>query len=375
MSTLSIPNLAILSSKKDLTQHRKSFPCQFERVIEQEGACRRYYSMTPSVLYGEFINHHFRAQDGLSRFVYLESLEDDLWYGAAFLDNELLNEYIEPFDVLMSTLAYDCHKAQYVFCPTDLEFLYAEKLIVIDPINASEDALSEYQLALVESNRLFKIVGGLLGVALSVMVAWYVFAPSTGSTVRTEPLINPTADFIAAYPTTLSASNALTNAIHLLMETALLPEPAIGDAVTLRGDSLVVEVDKNALSSQTWQHWLDKQSRILPWYSHDLSRFSFPVTYSGEWKPFVVDAFLVSFLDALNPLGVEVSNQKSTITGDITSHSMILNFTGALPHLLVLNELINSQAITTNSLSLTRNSPNEFSLTLSLSLHGVLHEY
>ncbi|MUK76585.1 hypothetical protein GNP84_06650 [Aliivibrio fischeri] len=372
--SISSANLAILSSKKELNQHRKLFPCQFERIIEQEGIYRRYYSMTQTILYGEFILNEFQEQDGLSRFVYLEPLEDELWYGAAFLEGELLYEYVEPFDVLINILAYDCHKAQYVFCPTELEFLYAEKLIVIEPFNVNEETLNDYQLNLVENSRLLKIIRVFFALVLSAMVTWYLFVPSAETPIEKVTITSPTTEFINTYSTRLSASNALTNAIHLLMETALLPAPAISDKVTLEGGALVAAVNKNKVNTKTWNAWLDTQSLLLPWYSDEMSRFSFPVAHS-KWKPFVLDTFLVSFLDALKPLDIDVSNQQSTVTGNITSHSMVLSFTGALSHLLVLNELISSQAITTNSLSLTRNSPNEFSLTLSLSLHGVTHEY
>lgn len=53
MSTLSLATFVILPSEKELKRHRKLYPSQFERIVENGAMLRRYYSMTPAVLYGE----------------------------------------------------------------------------------------------------------------------------------------------------------------------------------------------------------------------------------------------------------------------------------------------------------------------------------
>lgn len=376
MSNITLASLAILSSQKELNRHRKQFPCQFERVIKEGLTFRRYHSMTPSVLYGELIKTTHQLNSDQGRCVYIERLDSSSWYGATFDNGQLLYEYVEPFDTLMQTLAYDCHKSASIFSPTDADdFLaYAEKVVQVDPVNIKW--IDGYQLSRIDNYLPVKIMGGVAALVVGGVLLAYLFMPKQSQSVTVNEPINLTTQFIQTYGTNLSASNTLINAIHLLAETAFLPPPMKGDTVTLSNRSLVVSVTKNGVSEKTWQQWLTNKPTLNALYNDTDSTtgaFSYPLSHQVTWQPLTVERYLPSLLDALKRLGITVSGEKPEQIGDITSHSMTLTMTDNISKLLVLRELIDNSVITTNALTLTRTSINEFTLSLSLSIHGVNH--
>jgi hypothetical protein len=381
MSNITLASLAILSSQKELSRHRKQFPCQFECVIEigskKDGITfRRYHSMIPAVLYGELIKTTHQLNSDQGRCVYIERLDSNSWYGATFDNGELLYEFVEPFEQLMQTLAYDCHKSASIFSPTDADdvLVHSEKVVQVDPVNMA--LIGEYQLSRIDNYLPVKIMGGVAALVVGVFVLAYLFMPKQSQSVTVNEPINLTTQFIQTYGTNLSASNTLINAIHLLAETAFLPPPMKGDAVTLSNRSLVVSVTKNGVSEKIWQQWLTNKPTLNAFYNDTNSTtgsFSYPLSHQLTWQSFTMERYLPSLLDALKRLGITVSDEKPKQIGDITSHSMTLTMTDNISKLLVLLELIDNSAITTNALTLTRTSINEFTLSLSLSIHGVNH--
>ncbi|MUK41503.1 hypothetical protein GNP61_08000 [Aliivibrio fischeri] len=372
MSTLSLATFVILPSEKELKRHRKLYPSQFERIVENGSMLRRYYSMTPAVLYGEFIKQHIQPQNDFGRFVYIERLDDESsWYGAAFEDGQLLGEYVESFEQLMQNLAYDCHLATHIFTPTIFDSVYSHKLSVIEKLTASQET---YQLERVNEHQAEKIMGGLILIVLALFISLYLFMPKQEQPVSSnEPIIDPTAQFIQSYNDKLIASNVLTNAIHLLTETALLPTPLKSDAVTLSGNTLIATLDKSTINEQTWKQWRSNDTTLNALYVETTKAFTFPITSMAKWQPFDVTHYLPAFLDALKLLNITVTNQQSIQYGDITTHSMLLTMKGEISKALILSELIDNPAITTNALTLTRTSTDEVSLTLSLSIHGITY--
>jgi hypothetical protein len=81
---MKLANLAVFSSKKELKRHQKQFPCQYEHIIEEGDTFRRYHSMEPAALYGEWIKITNQLHSDLGRCVYIERLNENAWYGAAF---------------------------------------------------------------------------------------------------------------------------------------------------------------------------------------------------------------------------------------------------------------------------------------------------
>ncbi len=366
--SITLAELAILSSKKELEQHRKLFPCQYERIIEHDALYRRYYSMEPTLLYGELIKD---SLNNTTHFVYFEQLPyTSLWYGAAFKDKQVIYEYIEPLEQLIQTLAYDCHKATEIFTNAVFSFSHSEKFTLINPVSSIDIEEPQYQLEAIKSHYLPFFIGGAVMALILLMIYLLLPVPEPIKQTRT---ISPTEQFIQNYPKSLSAANTLTNAIHLLMETALLPEPIKSDTVMLDGDTLVASVNKNEISDSIWQQWINIHPNLALLYDDVNNVFLFSLSPNKDWQAFLVKQYYPSLLSTLHTLDVTISNQHTTQTGDITTHSMVLNLNGELSKLLTLSELINSSAITTDALILTRNSMHEFTLTLSLSIHGVTH--
>ena len=381
MSNITLASLAILSSQKELNRHRKQFPCQFERIIEigskKDGITfRRYFAMTPAVRYGDFIHNELQSQNDHGRFVYIERLDSSSWYGATFDNDELLYEHIEPFDTLMQTLAYDCHKSASIFSPTDAgDFLvHSEKVVQVDPVDMAW--IDEYQLAKIDNYLPVKILGGITGLILGLFVLAYFLMPAQSHSVKANEPINPTTAFLQSYSTQkVSASNALTNAIYLLAETALLPPPMKGDTVTLVKDekTLQVAVSKNNVRETTWTQWLNAHATLSPLFDSTTSSFVFPLEYKPVLTPLSVTRYQTSLLDALHVLNINVVQASMRRIGSIEVQELQLSMKGSISHLNVLRELIYSPVITATELTLTRANTNEFTLTLSIDIHGITH--
>ena len=374
---MKLARFAAFSSKKELKRHQKQFPCQYERIIEEGDTFRRYHSMEPAVLYGELVRVEHQLDSDLGRCVYIERLNENAWYGAAFDNGQLLYEYIEPFDMLMQTFAYDCLKSTSILSPTDADaFLaYAEKVVSVEPVEMAW--MDSYQLAKIDNYLPVKIMGGVAALVAGLFLLAYVLMPKETQTVEQEVIVDPAIAFIQTYGSNVPAANALMNATHLLAETALLPSPIKGDIVTLNDRTLTVAVAKNGISENTWQQWLINTPSMSELYrdgnSDGNGTFSFPLSHQEQWQPFDVTHYLPSLRDALKRLNIVVSDNKMMVTGDITSHTMTLMLSDGLGKILVLRELIDNPAITTDSLTLTRTSMSEFTLSLTLSIHGMTH--
>ena len=374
---MKLANLAVFSSKKELKRHQKQFPCQYERIVEEGDTFRRYHSMEPAVLYGEWIKTTHQLHSDLGRCVYIERLNENAWYGAAFDNGQLLYEYIEPFDMLMQTFAYDCHRVESILSPTNADdFLsYAEKVVSVEPVEMAW--MDSYQLAKIDNYLAAKIMGGVAALVVGLYVLAYLFMPKETQTVEQDIIIDPAIAFIQTYGSNVPAANALMNATHLLAETALLPLPIKGDSVTLSDRALTIAVTKNGISENTWQQWLINSPSMSALYrdgdSDGNGVFSFPLSHQVQWQPFDVTHYLPSLLDALKRLNIVVSDSKMKVAGDITSHTMTLTLNDGLGKILVLRELIDNPAITTDSLTLTQTSMSDFTLSLTLSIHGMTH--
>ena len=374
---MKLANLAVFSSKKELKRHQKQFPCQYERIIEEGDTFRRYHSIEPAALYGEWIKttHHLHSDQG--RCVYIERLNDNAWYGATFDNGQLLYEHIEPFDMLMQTFAYDCHRVESILSPTsaDAFLAYAERVVSVEPVEMAW--MDSYQLARIDNYLHVKIMGGVAALVAGLFLLAYVLMPKETQTLEQEVIVDPAIAFIQTYNSNVPAANALMNATHLLAETALLPLPIKGDSVTLSERTLTVAVTKNGISENTWQQWLINTPSMSELYRDgDIAGngvFSFPLSHQEQWQPFDVTHYLPSLLDALKRLNIVVSDSKIKVAGDITSHTMTLTLNDGLGKILVLRELIDNPAITTDSLTLTQTSMSEFTLSLTLSIHGMTH--
>ncbi|WP_300178566.1 hypothetical protein [uncultured Aliivibrio sp.] len=374
---MKLANLAIFSSQKELKRHQKQFPCQYERIIEEGATFRRYHSMEPAVLYGELIKITHQLNSDLGRCVYIERLNENKWYGATFENGQLLYEHIEPFDILMQTFAYDFIKSESILSPVDANaFLaYTASVTSVDPIDMAQ--IDDYQLTKIDNYLAAKMMGGIAALVISVFLLTHLFMPKETQTVEREIIIDPAIAFIQTYGSNVPAANALMNATHLLAETALLPLPIKGDSVTLNNRNLTVAVTKNGGSENTWQQWLINTPSMSELYRDgDIDgngTFSFPLTHQVQWQPFDVSHYLPSLLDALKRLNIAFTINSTMQIGDITSRTMTLTLSDELGKILVLRELIDNPAITTDSLTLTRTSMNEFALSLTLSIHGMTH--
>ena len=381
MSNITLASLAILSSQKELSRHRKQFPCQFERVIEigskKDGITfRRYYAMTPAVLYGECVKATHQLNSDQVRCVYIERLDSNSWYGATFDNGELLYEFVEPFDTLMQTLAYDCHKSASIFSPTDTDdfLVHSEKVVPVVPVNMA--LIDGYQLSRIDNYLPVKIMGGVAALVVGVFVLAYLFMPKQSQSVTGNEPINPTTEFLQTYSTKkVSATNALTNAIYLLAETAFLPPPMKGDMVTLvKGEkTLQVVVSKNNVRETTWTQWLNAHATLSPLFEPTTSSFVFPLEDKPVLIPLSVTRYQASLLDALHVLNINVVSASIRPIGNINVQELKLAMKGSISHLNVLRELMDSPVITATELTLTRANTNEFTLTLSIDIHGITH--
>ncbi|MGR6863484.1 hypothetical protein ACU5EH_25810 [Aliivibrio salmonicida] len=374
---MKLANLAIFSSQKELKRHQKQFPCQYERIIEEGATFRRYHSMEPAVLYGELIKITHQLNSDLGRCVYIERLNENKWYGATFDNGQLLYEHIEQFDILMQTFAYDFLKSESILSPADANaFLaYTANVTSVDPIDMAQ--IDDYQLAKIDNYLAAKMMGGIAALVISVFLLTYLFMPKETKELEQEVIVDPAIAFIQTYGSNVPAANALMNATHLLAETALLPLPIKGDSVTLYDRTLTVVVAKNGISENTWKQWLVNTPTMSKLYRNsdidENGTFSFPLTHQVQWQPFDVSHYLPSLLDALKRLNIAFTINNTMQIGDITSRTMTLTLSDELGKILVLRELIDNPAITTDSLTLTRTSMNEFALSLTLSIHGMTH--
>ncbi|MGR6830996.1 hypothetical protein [Aliivibrio wodanis] len=370
---MKLANLAVFSSKKELKRHQKQFPCQYEHIIEEGDTFRRYHSMEPAILYGEWIKITNQLHSDLGRCVYIERLNENAWYGAAFDNGQLLYEYIEPFDMLMQTFAYDCHRVGSILSPTNADdfVAYAEKVVSVEPVEMAW--MDSYQLAKIDNYLPVKIMGGIAALVVGLCVLAYLFMPMQ----KPEPKDTTSAtvtEFLQSYSTKkVSASNALTNAIYLLAETSFLPPPTKGDAVTLveAEKKLTLLVSKNNVRETLWTQWLNANETLSPLYDSSSTSFVFPLEYEPLLSPVSVDSYLASLLDAFYVLNIAVVKAPARPIGNIDVSQLELSMTGSISHLNVLRELIDSPVITATELTLTRLETNEFTLTLTIDIHGI----
>lgn len=369
---------AVLEHTKALKLHRQHYPAEFERVIEQEGACIRYYSDTPAMLYGEYVLSQLKQHAPLTddsqnaplseRFVYVERLDEHQWYMATFQHHQLSQEASGNLTNLLSQLGYDLHHATQLWVTHD-DFYQSydkdDRCQLLDSSLWDNSAQNEYELEEVKAKTLpIKWVMALVTVLLIVGgFATYYQATKPQPVKRSKAEI-ASSKYLKRYQTrTVNASVALVNARNLLIEASVMPTGMNADKVVLDKQRLVMRVDNKDLKTSVIHQWFETHPTLAAHY--DKPNFVLPLPVPKPWHALRPIGYHHLLTESVQRLDGTIDVEKTQTINGTSVTTYRVKTSGEFGHIGILADVLHAPFVALNTLQMSRHDQ---SITLDISI-------
>ncbi|MDC5711158.1 hypothetical protein [Vibrio europaeus] len=369
-----VSNQAVFTNEKDLAKHRKKFTCQYEKVFEDEGRYFRYYSDEPTTAKGEAIRSLLKEQGDFNLLVYLEELENGYWYITAFNNDQVIGERVDDIETLIHLFGYEMQQSDKILVAKGVFTLHGDKQAEVVPIDESK--LEGYALQEVKQTPIAKIALGIAAVLLSIglilIASWETPEPKTIQVVEVQP--TPKQLYIDSYKNKVKASEVLENAVNLLMEASLMPEPMASMSVMLDGSTLVMPFDDGGTRDKIKRDWLHLHSNLGALFNPKESVFKFELSKGMNWELYSSAMFEKKLIDYLQLMQVDIHQVNQVKLEDIYVHTYEISLsTGELGELPLIAELLDAPNITSNSMQLVIDRQSAVkSLVMSIDVQGII---
>ncbi|EJV0278789.1 TPA: hypothetical protein ACVU43_004221 [Vibrio parahaemolyticus] len=369
---------AVLEHTKALKLHRQHYPAEFERVIEQEGACIRYYSDVPALLYGEYVLSQLKQHAPLTddsqnaplseRFVYVERLDEHQWYMATFQHHQLSQEASGNLTNLLSQLGYDLHHATQLWVTHDDFYQSYDKDDRCQSLDISfwdNSAQNEYELETAKAKKMpVKWVITLVAVLLIAGgLATYYQATKPKPVKRSKAEI-ASAKYLKRYQTrTVNAHDALINARNLLIEASVMPKGMNADKVVLDKQKLIMRVENKDLKTSVIHQWFDSHPTLAALY--DKPDFVLPLPAPKPWQALRPIGYHRLLTESVQRLGGTIDVEKTQTINGTSVTTYRVKTSGEIGHVGILADVLHAPFVALNTLQMSRRDP---SITLDISL-------
>ncbi|MGG6325169.1 hypothetical protein ACQ5UC_15990 [Vibrio cholerae] len=366
-----LANRVVLPDMRAVRKHQKSFRSEYECVIKRDADVVRYYSDSPALLIGLSIQDHLDEQgDQFGRLVYLQCFENN-WYGAVFVDGQLIDEHLDQLPKLLETLGYDLHIADEIRIYGGKVDVYPDKQQCVDEALINLQTLpDDYRLkARSQPKKPLVLIG--CGVLIVLIAAFAIGLSSTSPKTQTQqPTLSPEQQFTMTYGAKLHAANALSSAMRLSAELAVMPVGMTADTVRLVDSSLQSVVKYDDVRDKVKRQWFSEHRELTKFYAEDRALYDVPVETVRSLVIYDIADYLVQMRDALELLGVNVNKSEPQTFGNIQNVVFSLEMRGSAGLLPFIQEIIEAPMVTVSSLELVRESKDQVKLSLEIEVTG-----
>ncbi|NOI06697.1 hypothetical protein F0263_16900 [Vibrio anguillarum] len=323
---------------------------------------------------GLSIQDHLDEQgDQFGRLVYLQCFENN-WYGAVFVDGQLIDEHLEQLPKLLEILGYDLHLADEIRIYGGKVDAYPDKQRHVDEALINLQTLpDEYQLKARSQPKKPLVFMGC-GALLVLIAAFAIGLSSTSpKTQSVQPTLTPEQQFTMTYGAKLHAANALSSAMRLSAELAVMPVGMTADTVRLVGSALQSVVKYDDVRDKVKRQWFSEHRELTKFYTEDRALYDVPVETVISLVIYDIADYLVQMRDALELLGVTVNKSEPQTFGNIQNIAFSLEMRGSSGVLPFIQEIIEAPMVTVSSLELVRESKDQVKLSLEIEVTGASH--
>ncbi|HAT8502204.1 TPA: hypothetical protein ACGU7P_004041 [Vibrio vulnificus] len=364
---------AVLESTKALKLHRQQQPARYERVIEQEGRWWRYYSDTPTTLYGEFLASCFEGEIS-GRLIYAEKLDESHWYMASFT-SELAQEAIGTLAILSHTFGYALHHAEHLWITDNAFYHHIDKDARCHDIPIpSKERLSEFELAMTpKSKRLPITVGAGLVLCLSVLGGMSLMQPNDPSPT-VAPLDSAKQRYEQSWSSKVAARDTLLSARNLLIQASMMPPSMRAKTLLLDAQTLTMPVSKDNLPralEETWQ----ANTPLAQYYQSDgplAGRITLPLPSLARWQGYGARGYRTLLIDGLERLGARVTEQSQQVIEGATITTLLVEIGNAnIGQVGIIADLLDTPLAAMSQLEMEMNESYQLSrLNFTLDVQG-----
>ncbi|ENH7396030.1 TPA: hypothetical protein ACGVAX_004288 [Vibrio vulnificus] len=317
---------AELENTKALKLHRQQYPARYERVIEQEGRWWRYYSDTPTTLYGEFLASCFEGEIS-GRLIYAEKLDESHWYMASFTP-KLEQEAIGTLAILSHTFGYALHHAEHLWSTDNAFYHHIDKdTRCYDIPLPSKETLSEFELTIPPKSRTVPIIGGLgLGLCFALLGGGWMWQFASPPPNVAVPVDTAKQRYEQSWSSNVAARDALLSARNLLIQASMMPPKMRAQSLILDAQTLTMPVSKDNLPRAMEERW-QAHSPLAPYY-HD-GRITLPLPPLPLWQGYQAKGYRTLLIDGLERLGARITEQSLQVIEGTTITTLLVEMGNA----------------------------------------------
>ncbi|RJX65859.1 hypothetical protein DZ860_21100 [Vibrio sinensis] len=363
-----LANRALLYSAKQLKTHRQQHPARFERILEESGVYCRYYSEEPAILFGEYVLSQLKAQgDPTGRFVFVQKLDESLWFFASFEDGQLERESIGLLDAQIHSFDYSLRKAERIIA-TDKAFngmFMDERLLLIEPF--ALDEMAAFTLQAKKTLTVNKWGGVMLAAVLFSIVATVALYPEP------EPVVNVVDDAKTRYSKThlsyAKPMDALMSGLNLLMDASFMPAGIEAKKVILTNQTLSMTVNEEDIAPSIKSAWLVSMPSLTQHYQDNSVTLS--LVEPNPWRSYAVKGYSEQLQDVLFYQGGTLTQTAEQYIDDTRIRTYQLNFTGNAGQIPLLAQWLNVPFVTVSFMEMEMDDAYQITtLNMTLDVQG-----
>lgn len=390
-----ISKRARLIDKKHLAKHQRKYPAKYELIVQSDNEFIRYFQDEPTYAKAEAIRGVLNKQGVITTpFVYLEQLNQTHWYVCAFDDVGVNNETVSDLETILHEYSYDIHIAGKLLVAksetekgTDeadneeseenkpdnpLKNIHPEKQAEVKPI--SEQELKPFELVKVKKPIAPLLISGIGAVLVLVGSIWFFNQEPPKPVVVVEQPKTEKQIFIEGYSSNVLASDSITNALNILIESKLAPEPIDVDSIQLDGDRLLATVKLNGARKKVVRDWLESSDNIQSHYNTETNQLSVSLPHVGNWVPQYITTYKTQLIDALEWLGAKVSSKSRNVFDDVSVEYYEMELTAHIGQISILSGILNTRSVTMKSLTMTKQENEIVKLVITFNIQGLVNE-
>ncbi|MCY9828831.1 hypothetical protein [Vibrio chagasii] len=378
---------------KSLKTHQKAHSAPFERLEHSEEGTVRYYSDSPAFALGEAVLSALSVEgESLPRVVALvpHPHDETTWSGIELLDGRVNKEVTGTLTDFTRDLAYECHHATRVLVmgeeAPEVPFFKDKQVLVPMLTSEQQQAFSlspvkrpPYKTMLCVMG-LISILGGVGTYALKPKPS-----PPIQPTVKAVTL-SPQAKFEANFPNQYLVSDAIKQMLVGMVNTQMMPEPITASGATW-ADGLVTVPLTGKVTPKIARYWRELNPNKAPYWHHGEvtigddgkpkaadDTIERPTRHAGEFERYDLTEFSEDLLFYLMLLEAQDVQKTQSKTGDLSLITLEFKMVGEAGKLLFLGDVLDQPFITLNTLNMTWESDMDMTVTLSLTMVGVINE-
>ncbi|ENY3838541.1 hypothetical protein ACFXIQ_004041 [Vibrio vulnificus] len=317
---------AELENTKTLKLHRQQYPARYERVIEQEGRWWRYYSDTPTTLYGEFLASCFEGEIS-GRLIYAEKLDESHWYMASFTPS-LEQEAVGTLATLVHSFGYALHHAKRVwFTDASLMLHIDQDARFVEVAVPDKATLPDYTLTAKPKSKLAPIALGVgLALCLSVIGCVWLMQLTAPPPKVVTPIDTAKLLYEQSWASKVNGRDALLSGRNLLVQASMMPPKMRAQSLILDAQTLTMPVSKDNLPRAMEERW-QAHSPLAPYY-HD-GRITLPLPPLPLWQGYQAKGYRTLLIDGLERLGARITEQSQQVIEGTTITTLLVEMGNA----------------------------------------------